>query len=141
MQNIRWKIITIVTILIVFAAIGIYPIVAARFGVTTPGWLTEKKLKLGLDLKGGVHLVLRVRTDEALKVETESEMERLRDLMKQRGISANVTSPDYAHFRVEGVPPDKDQAFKDAANELGTTFDRSAGVGGTYVFSMKPNAQ
>ena len=30
------------------------------------------KIKLGLDLKGGVHLVLKVETDEALKVETET---------------------------------------------------------------------
>ena len=26
-----------------------------------------KRLKLGLDLRGGVHLVLRVKTDEALR--------------------------------------------------------------------------
>ena len=39
----------------------------------------DEALKLGLDLKGGVHLVLRVQTDDALKLETETEMERLRE--------------------------------------------------------------
>ena len=33
----------------------------------------DRALKLGLDLKGGVHLVLRVQTDDALKLETEAE--------------------------------------------------------------------
>ena len=37
-----------------------------------------QKVRLGLDLKGGVHLVLRVQTDEALRVESEAPMERLR---------------------------------------------------------------
>ena len=50
------------------ARVGVYPIVAARYGVHSPGWLMDKQLKLGLDLKGGVHLVLRVQTDDALRL-------------------------------------------------------------------------
>src|SRR5947199_7029123 len=73
MQNIRWKIITIVVVFVVFAAVGVYPIVAAHYGITSPGWLMDKQLKLGLDLKGGVHLVLRVQTDTALRVQTDGE--------------------------------------------------------------------
>ena len=66
-------------VLVVFAAVGVYPIVAARYGIHSPAWLIDKQLKLGLDLKGGVHLVLRVQTDDALRLETEQEMERLRE--------------------------------------------------------------
>ena len=46
----------------------------------------DKQLKLGLDLKGGVHLVLRVQTDDALRLETEQEMERLREELTTKGI-------------------------------------------------------
>src|SRR5438105_418988 len=108
MQNLQWKLVTIVSVLVIFSAVGVYPIVAARLGVHSPWWLMQKQLKLGLDLKGGVHLVARVHTEDALQVETESEMERLRDLLKQQGINATVAAPDPIHFRVEGVPPDKD---------------------------------
>ena len=45
------------------------------------------QLKLGLDLKGGVHLVLRVQTDDALRVETETEMERLREELGTRSVT------------------------------------------------------
>ena len=84
MAKIRWKLITTLVVLVVFAAVGVYPIVAARSGIHSPSWLVAKQLKLGLDLKGGVHLVLRVQTDDPLRLETEAEMERLRDVMQDR---------------------------------------------------------
>ncbi len=142
MSNIRWKLVTILIVFIVFAAVGIYPIVAARYGIQQPAWLTDKQLKLGLALQGGVHLVLRVQTDDALRLETEQEMERLREELKTRGITvASIASPDPTHFRVEGVPPAQDAAFRQAATEMQANFDRSSGSNGSYTFTMKPNVQ
>ena len=142
MKNLQWKVLTILAVLVVFLAVGVYPIVASHYGITSPALLMDKQLKLGLDLKGGVHLVLRVQTDDALRVETDSEMERLRDILQQQGISpTNMAAPDATHFRVEGVPADKDGAFRTAANEVSANFDRGTGLNGTYVFTMKPNIQ
>src|SRR6266851_2996604 len=142
MANIRWKLITIAIVLVVFSALGVYPIVAARYGIHSPGWLMDKQLKLGPDLKGGVHLVLRVQTDDALRSVTEQELERLREELKTRNIPVtNMDAPDPVHFRVEGVPPAQDSAFRTAATEVQANFDRSAGVNGTYTFTMKPNIQ
>ena len=86
MSNLRWKIVTILVVLVAFSAVGVYPLVAARYGIRSPALLMDKQLKLGLDLKGGVHLVLRVQTDDALRLETEQEMERLRELLKTKTI-------------------------------------------------------
>ncbi len=142
MQNIRWKVITILAVLVVFAGVGVYPIFASRYHLPSPGWLQEKQLKLGLDLKGGVHLVMRVETDDALKLETDQESERLREDLMKKGIAfTSLTTPDVAHFKVEGVPPAQDAAFREAANEVQTNFDRSPGAQGTYTFTMKPNIQ
>ena len=66
-KNLRWKVITIVVVFVMFFAIGVYPLLAQRFGLPAPGWLMAKQLRLGLDLQGGVHLVMRVHTGEALK--------------------------------------------------------------------------
>src|SRR5712692_9067424 len=119
MQNLRWKIITILTVLILFASVGVYPIVAARYGMHSPSWLMDKQLKLGLDLKGGVHLVLRVQTDDALRLQTEGDMERLRAELATRGITVtNISSPAVTQFRVDGVPPAKDAEFRQAAAEV-----------------------
>jgi len=139
MQNIRWKMITIVAVLVVFAGVGVYPIFAARYHWPSPGWLQEKQLKLGLDLKGGVNLEMRVETDDALKLETDQESERLREELTKKGVMfTNVTTPSVTQFRIEGVPLQQEAAFREAANEV-QDFDRTPGASGTYTFTMKPN--
>ena len=100
-MTLRWKLVSILVVLVAFGAVGVYPIVAEHYGVHWPAFLMEKQLKLGLDLKGGVHLVLRVQTDDALRLETEQEMERLRaDLMTKGIVVGNLMSPDSTHFVV-----------------------------------------
>src|SRR5947208_6319502 len=141
-SNLRWKVITILAVFVVFGSVGVYPIVAARYGINSPGWLMDKQLKLGLDLKGGVHLELRVQTDDALRLATDQDMERLREELQKRNIPVkNVVASGPAQFRVEGVPPEQDAAFRQAATEVQANFDRSSGSGGTYTFTMKPNIQ
>jgi len=139
-KNIRWKVLTTVGVLVVFSAVGVYPIVASQYGITSPSWLMAKQLKLGLDLKGGVHLVLRVQTDDAIRLEGEQEMERLREALRMRNIPiTSLTMPSISQIRVEGVPPAQDAAFRDAAVDLAVNFDRSPGTNGSYTFTMKPN--
>ena len=100
----------------------------------------DQKIKLGLDLKGGVHLVLRVQTDDALRIDTETTMEQLREAAETKGLSGvTVTALDPTRFRVEGVPQAQDAAFREAANEVQATFNRESGAGGSYTFVMKPN--
>jgi preprotein translocase subunit SecD len=142
MPNIRWKIITIVVVLIVFAGVGVYPILASWKNLPAPGWLKDKQLKLGLDLKGGVHLVLRVQTDDALRIESETEAERLRAELQTRNIPVSkieVVSP--IQFRVEGIPPAQEAEFRQAASEVQTNFDRSGAGAGVHTFTMRPNIQ
>jgi preprotein translocase subunit SecD len=142
MKNQNWKLVTIIAVFIIFSAVGVYPIVAARYGITQPKFLVDKQLKLGLDLKGGVHLELRVQTDDALRIETETEMERLREELTKRTIMpTNIALVSPVQFRVEGVPPDKDAEFRQAANEVQANFERGTGTNGSYAFTMRPNIQ
>ena len=140
-KNIRWKLLTSLGVFVIFFVVGVYPLVAQKFHLPLPAWLAAKQLKLGLDLKGGVHLVLRVQTDEALKINTTTTSEQLREALKTAGVtvaSITVTSP--TTFRVEGVPQDKDGQFTRIADDQTTTeYDRNSGAGGTYDFKMKPN--
>ena len=92
-----------------------------------PGWLMDKQLKLGLDLKGGVHLVLRVQTDDALRLETETTMERLREALRTAGVTATSLArrtPD-ARSRSKACRPTQDAAFRQAADRASArNFDR-----------------
>src|SRR5712691_4634727 len=141
-KNIRWKVITIVAVLVIFTGVGVYPILASYYHSPSPGWLQQKQLKLGLDLKGGVHLVLRVQRDDAIRLQAEQDMERLRDTLRTRNISVtSINMPSIAQIRVEGLQPAQEAAFREAATDLATNFDRSPGANGTYTFTMKPNVQ
>src|SRR5712672_3236065 len=101
MANLRWKILTVVAVFFIFASVGVYPILAARYKLPAPGWLKAKQLKLGLDLQGGVHLVLQVETDDALKLESEREMERMREELQRQNITVtDLKLVDSTHFAV-----------------------------------------
>src|SRR6188768_4379108 len=140
-KNLRWKALTIVAVILIFAAVGVYPMFATRFGLPIPGWLAAKQLQLGLDLKGGVHLVLRVNRDDALRISTEGVTEQLREALQAVGVTPgaiNVTSP--TSFRVEGVTQDKDSEFRRISDEqTSTNYERASSVGGAYDFTMRPN--
>ena len=78
-QNLRWKLLTVFGIFVIFFTLGVYPILAPRYQLPLPAWLSAKQLKLGLDLKGGVHLVLRVQTEQALQAATTTTAEQIRE--------------------------------------------------------------
>ena len=123
-KNLRWKVI------VILAVIGV-----SVFAFYPP----QEKVRLGLDLKGGVHLVMRVRTDDAVRIETETTADRLREQLKNSNIpSATVTVASPTEFRVEGVPGDQDQAFRALLVDIEPVFNRTPGAG-TYTFTMRPN--
>jgi preprotein translocase subunit SecD len=142
-KNLRWKVITSLAVLVIFFGVGVYPILAQRFRLPSPGWLQAKQLTLGLDLKGGVHLVLRVHTDDALRITTTTTSEQLREALRNANVNVgSITVQSPTAFRVEGVPQDKDAEFRSLADqEAATNYDRSSGVGGSYGFTMKPNIE
>jgi preprotein translocase subunit SecD len=125
MNNLRWRILLIVVI------IG-----ACLWAIIPPG----QKIRLGLDLKGGVHLVLRVNTDDALRLETETSAERVREDAETagiKGLAVKVLSP--TQFQVTGVPPAQDALFRQTAGSIQASFNRESGAEGTHTFVMKPN--
>src|SRR5262249_8283198 len=139
-KNLRWKILTILVVFAVFFAIGPYPLIADHYHLPNPAWLKANELKLGLDLKGGVQLRMRVNTDDALRITTTGVSQQLFESLKTSGINANVNATAPGVFRVDGIPPDKDSAFRAASDEAaGQQYDRNPQPGGAYEFKMKVN--
>ena len=101
----------------------------------------DQKVRLGLDLKGGVHLVLRVQTDEALRVESETSMERMRsELVKAGAAGVTATVVDPTTFELKGVPDAQSALVRQLGTEIEHTYNRESGAGGTlHASSMKPN--
>src|SRR5262245_65061716 len=66
----------------------------------------QKTINLGLDLRGGIHMVMRVRTDDAVKAEIDLARERVRNALKEKGIVvASVDSPGLDVLTPTGIEP------------------------------------
>ena len=123
-KNLRWKVLVILGV-IALSVWSFYP--------------PDRKIKLGLDLKGGVHLVLRVQTDDALKLEVQTTAARLGEQLKTAKVAVGaITVNGPTSFTVTGVSPEQDAAFRTALTEVEVTYDRSSGAG-SYTFTLKPN--
>ena len=124
-KNLRWKLLLVAGL----TALAIW--------VSFP---PTEKVRLGLDLKGGVQLVLQVQTEQALKVETDTSRDQLANELASAGIKiGGVRTTGTREFVVEGVPPAGDQQFRTIADQwVGTTFDRVSQGPGAYAFQMRP---
>src|SRR5258708_36489910 len=91
-KNLRWKVLTILTVFVVFFSIGVYPMLADHYHWPCPAFLKAKQLKLGLDLKGGVHLVLKGNTDDALKLPSTAVTEKPPQARKNPGTPAGPST-------------------------------------------------
>jgi preprotein translocase subunit SecD len=123
-KNLRWKLLTIVAV-VALSIFAFYP--------------PDQKIRLGLDLKGGVHLVLRVVTDDALRLEVQTSADRVVEQLKTANIPVTANVVNATSFTVT-VPPDQDAAFRasTALVELDPNYERSSGAG-TYTFALRPN--
>lgn len=124
-KNLRWK------VLVILGAIAL-----SVFAFYPP----SEKVRLGLDLKGGVHLVLRVQTDDALRLLTEGTADQLREQLRTAGLTAITVAPSSSTvFTVSGVPADQDAVFRSSLSTVELSYDRSSSGPGNYTFTMKPN--
>ena len=102
--------------LIIVGVIGL-----SIWGFTPP----SQKVKLGLDLKGGVHLVLRVNTDDALKATTDLASERLREALDKASIrytKLDATLPLESIKRLSKFLSDNGVIARDVSGELAQSY-------------------
>jgi preprotein translocase subunit SecD len=141
-KNLNGKIALIIAVLVVC----VYGIVGWPSGFTGKALDTAltNRIHLGLDLRGGAHLILQVVVSEAVSAETDNTVGRIQQDLKTAKLNfTQVYKPDPARpdvVRVEGVSPASASAVRSAleskyANEYDVT-----GGGGDSIFTvtMKP---
>jgi preprotein translocase subunit SecD len=125
-KNLRWKIIVILLVTGLAVAAIVPP---------------SKRIHLGLDLQGGIHMVLKVQTDDALRVETETSAEQFYEALKTAKVTVNPPKVlSITDFSIDGVPPAGDQQLRTLADQQLVDFDREPG-NGSYTFRMRQNVQ
>lgn len=99
-----------------------------------------KRISLGLDLKGGTHLILEVKVDEAVNAETDHTAELLKEQLQKVNINADISKPDPEHHPeqivVKGISADASTQLRNIVTEQLPTYDLSGG-GDTYTLTLK----
>src|ERR1035437_5324178 len=84
-KNLNGKIALIVAVLVV-CVYGIFGVPSGLSGKALTEALT-KRIHLGLDLRGGAHLILQVVVQEAINAETDNTVGRIQQDLKAANLS------------------------------------------------------
>jgi len=140
-KNMRWKVLVIIGTLLVFL-FGIFGFPWEWSGKTIMSAMTDR-IHLGLDLKGGTHLILQVQVNDAVNAESDRAVERLKDDLRNRKISyADINKPDPANapdkIVLKGIPPESSGDFRSIVQDRLPEYDSTSGAENSWVLTMKP---
>jgi len=148
-KNLLWKLVVIILTLLIFAwgiFLGNDP-EKSLAAIKQNGWLAglQQNIHLGLDLKGGTHLILQVMVNDAVSADSDQVIERLKDDLRQKNISyADISKPDPTanpdRIVIKGVGPNNSSALKTIVDERLPEYTLQQGVEGSYVLAMKQQA-
>src|SRR5579863_1933108 len=100
-------------------------------------------IHLGLDLRGGTHLILQVQVNDAVNVDAQNAIEVLKQQMRTRKVDyADIIQPDQQnnpdHITIKGVQPAGRTDLLSIVQERLPEYDINGGADNTYSMSMKP---
>jgi preprotein translocase subunit SecD len=139
-KNLLIKIVIIIGVTLVF----IYGIFGIPSSLSGDG-LKEAVLKnihLGLDLKGGTHLILQVQVKDAINAESDRAVEILKDEFNKAHITyADISKPDPSQpdkIVIKGVPLGSGTQVREIVSDKLPEFAPSQGADNSQVLTMKP---
>jgi preprotein translocase subunit SecD len=144
-KKLRWRVLAI--LLVIVGAVAGYIAVGYSHATkewTGPGGPTFKDalksaIKLGLDLRGGIHLVLQVNTADAVKAERDDAVESLKSQAKDAGVGA-IDLPSDTSFSVAVTSQTDSTKLDDVVKRFLPDWNYSTG-GGKWTFSIKDPAR
>lgn len=141
-KNLTWKIVAIFTILLVF----VFGFLGVPKNWSGKGLVAsmQERINLGLDLKGGTHLILQVMVNDAVNADTEQAIDRLKEELRTANVPYDeLTKPDpqNAPERVllRGVPPENSADLRRVVQERLPEYDLSSGAENSWTLTMKPS--
>src|ERR1700756_235265 len=141
-KNLLWKLLFIVGTMLFFL-FGIFGIPKSLSGEGLLTALTDH-IHLGLDLKGGTHLILQVHVNDAINVDAQNAIEVLKEQLRTRKIDyTDISQPDQQnnpdHIVLKGVQPGARSDLLSIVQERLPEYDITGGAENSWVMSMKPS--
>ena len=139
-SQLRWKFIFILIVILVciYGIIGL-PNFPRSFSQVRDN--LAQQIHLGLDLKGGSHLVLQVQVDEAIGVRCDQAVDELtKDLHDKNVGFGEISRVDNTHILVRNVDIATSSAFRDLVSSQFPegTLSAAAGEQNGYLLTMQP---
>jgi preprotein translocase subunit SecD len=144
-KKLRWRVLVI--LVVVLGAIAGY--VATGYAHAKKDWTgpgapglkdaLKSAIKLGLDLRGGIHLVLQVNTADALKAERDDSVETLKGQTKDAAIGA-IELPTDTSFSIAVTAQTDTTKLEEAAKRFLPDWNYST-AGGKWTFALKDVAR
>jgi preprotein translocase subunit SecD len=140
-KTLLWKLAAIVGTLLIFLY-GIFGIPQSFSGQGLMAALT-KNIHLGLDLRGGTHLILQVQVNDAVNIDSDNAVEILKEQLNKRKIAfSDISKPDPKNAPdqvvLKGVPPDGRKDLLDIVSERLPEYNLNSGADNTWSLTMKP---
>jgi preprotein translocase subunit SecD len=139
-KNLLLKTVLIVAVLIFF----LFGIIGIPGSVTAEGLRSavQKRIHLGLDLKGGTHLILQVQVNDAINADSDRAVERLKDALKSANVGfGEISKPDLQNHpelvQIKGVPPESSSELRRIVNEKLGDYDLASGAENGYTLTMR----
>ena len=142
-KNLLWKSIFIVAV-VLFFLFGIFGIPKGLSGQALADALTDH-IHLGLDLKGGTHLILQVQVNDAVNIDAQNAIEVLKEQLRKRKIDyTDISQPDQQNnpdrLVIKGVQPSARQDLISIVQERLPEYDLTGGTGDSWNMAMKPSS-
>jgi preprotein translocase subunit SecD len=142
-KNLLWKLVSIVGILLFFL-FGIFGIPKGLSGDALLSALGDH-IHLGLDLKGGTHLILQVQVNDAVNVDAQNAIEVLKEQLRTHKIDyTDISQPDPQnspdHIAIKGVPAAARSDLRNIVQERLPEYDITSGAADTWNVAMKPSS-
>jgi len=140
-KNLTYKVVLIVGVMLVFLLGIIGTPDNWKGGVITA---IQNRIHLGLDLRGGTHLILQVKVNDAVKADADSSIDRLKTEMRAANVTyAEISQPDPQNqpdqIVVKGVPPEQRSNLLTIVNERLPEYNVTSGAENSYLLAMKPS--
>jgi preprotein translocase subunit SecD len=142
-KNFLWKLVFIVGTMLFFL-FGIFGVPKSLSGQGLLTALTDH-IHLGLDLKGGTHLILQVQVNDAVNVVAQNAVEVLKEQLRNRKIDyTDVSQADPQNnpdqIVLKGVQSSARGDLLDIVHTRLPDYDITGGSQNTWTMAMKPSA-
>lgn len=124
MYIVKWKAALIVFVCLLGAAFALPNLVSRETAEQLPSWLPHRQINLGLDLRGGSHILLQVEGSAIIRERLENLADGIRDELRKANIVYQAINP--GADAIEITFADADGAA--AAATLISKFDTDAAV-------------